>query len=89
MFAAVFPIAPALALINNLMEIKVDFLRLSNCRRPDLIDRSSLNGWITCLSFLGYASIFTNSFLLCIVSKDVHAIVPGQYLSMVQTDFSR
>lgn len=89
MFAAVFPIAPALALVNNLMEIKVDFLRLSNCRRPDLVDRSSLNGWITCLTILGFTSVFTNSFLLCLVSKNIHSIVPTQYLSMVQTDFSR
>lgn len=40
MFAVVFPIAPALAYLNNLMEAKVDFLKLTNCRRPPLQDRS-------------------------------------------------
>jgi hypothetical protein len=40
MFAVVFPIAPALAYLNNLMEAKVDFLKLANCRRPPLQDRS-------------------------------------------------
>lgn len=89
MFAVVFPIAPALALLNNLMEIKVDFLRLSSCRRPDLVDSSSLNVWITCLTVLGFASVFTNSFLLCIVSNKLYDIIPNQFLPSVQTDFSR
>lgn len=39
MFAVVFPIAPALAYLNNLMEAKVDFLKLANCRRPPVQDR--------------------------------------------------
>jgi hypothetical protein len=39
MFAVVFPIAPALAYLNNLMEAKVDFLKLASCRRPPLQDR--------------------------------------------------
>lgn len=89
MFGVVFPLAPALALINNMMEIKVDFIRLSHCRRPDVIDRSSLNGWFTCLSVLSVTSIFTNSFLLCIVSNQWSSLVPPNYLPILQTEFSR
>lgn len=89
MFGVVFPLAPALALINNMMEIKVDFIKLSSCRRPELIDRSSLNGWFTCLSILSVTSIFTNSFLLCVVSNQWSALVPADYLPLLQTEFSK
>ncbi len=89
MFAAVLPIAPALAMVNNKMEIKVDFLKLSGCRRPDIIDRSTLQGWMTCLTVLSYASVFTNSFLLCIASKNLGSIVPKDYISYIETDIQR
>jgi hypothetical protein len=89
MFGVVFPLAPGLALINNMMEIKVDFIKLSSCRRPALVDRSTLNGWFTCLSVLSVTAIFTNSFMLCIVSHQLGSIIPTDYLPMVQTEFSR
>lgn len=41
MFVVVFPIAPALAYVNTLLEAKVDFFKLLNCRRPPLQDRSA------------------------------------------------
>lgn len=40
MFVVAFPLAPALAFINNYFEIGIDMKKLSGCRRPPLIDRS-------------------------------------------------
>jgi hypothetical protein len=39
MFAAVLPVAPALALLNNLFEAKVDLAKLLKSRRIPLHDR--------------------------------------------------
>lgn len=39
MFAVVFPIAPLLALINNFMELKQDFIKLARSRRPPFQER--------------------------------------------------
>lgn len=43
MFAAVLPVAPALALVNNMFEAKVDLAKLLKCRRIPLRDRCVLN----------------------------------------------
>ena len=49
MFAVAFPIAPALALINNVFESKIDFTKLLRSRRPTLHDR-----WCELLGFCIY-----------------------------------
>jgi hypothetical protein len=39
MFAVAFPIAPVLALINNIFEAKIDFSKLLRSRKPEMLDR--------------------------------------------------
>mmetsp|Transcript_3345 Transcript_3345/g.5234 ORF Transcript_3345/g.5234 Transcript_3345/m.5234 type:complete len:960 (+) Transcript_3345:112-2991(+) len=86
MFAVVFPIAPALALLNNMMEAKVDFVKLSRSRRPPLTDRSTIGGWFTCLTILNFAAVLSNCFLLCIVSDNLNTVIPSDYESLFQSD---
>ena len=49
MFAAVLPIAPALALANNLFEARIDLEKLLKSRRMKLRDRCGRQGEGVCM----------------------------------------
>jgi len=76
MFVVAFPLAPALALLNNLFESKVDMFKLTECRRPPLLQRSSMGSWQSCLEMVAFLSVITNCFLLVMVSKAFAQIMP-------------
>jgi hypothetical protein len=83
MFAVAFPIAPLLAYLNNLMEAKVDFIKLKGCRRPNIVNQTTIGGWYQCLNIITFASVLSNCFLLCIVSENFKTFVPSSMESML------
>lgn len=79
MFVVVFPLGPLLALLNNVVEQKVDMFKLSVSRRPQCSDRSGIGAWLGCLEFINVVSVITNCFYLCMVSDHLGMIIPSAY----------
>ena len=69
MFSSVFPLAPSLALVNNLIERRSDAFKLcAGHRRPDQRTASGINAaWLRAFEVLGYVSIISNCALLAMV----------------------
>jgi hypothetical protein len=89
MFAVAFPIAPLLAYLNNLMEAKVDFIKLKGCRRPNIVNQTTIGGWYSCLNIITFASVLSNCFLLCIVSENFKTFVPSSMESLLESPQSK
>ena len=89
MFAVAFPIAPLLAYMNNLMEAKVDFMKLKACRRPNIVNQTTIGGWYQCLHIITVASVLTNCFLLCVVSQNFMSFVPSSMENLFQSAESK
>ncbi|XP_044479470.1 anoctamin-like protein At1g73020 isoform X2 [Mangifera indica] len=65
MFACAFPLAFAFTVVNNIMEIRTDALKLlSMLKRPVPRAATSIGAWINIFQFLIVMSICTNSALL-------------------------
>ena len=79
MFVVVFPLGPLLALLNNILEEKVDKYKLSISRRPHYSDRSGIGAWLGCLELINVVSVLTNCFYLCMMSEHLGLIVPDAY----------
>ncbi|PIO56881.1 hypothetical protein TELCIR_21718, partial [Teladorsagia circumcincta] len=64
MFAALFPLAPLLALVIGIIDLRVDALRLLWLnRRPIPMMASGIGIWLPILYFLQYAAVMTNAFI--------------------------
>jgi len=65
MFAASFPLAPFLAVLNNVVEIRTDALKLLTAHsRPEYKGAQGIGAWYGILEFLGIASVMTNCLLI-------------------------
>jgi Calcium-activated chloride channel len=61
LFVAAFPLAPIFALINNVVEIRLDASKiLCNLRRPVPKRLASLGAWFSILQALTYIAVVTN-----------------------------
>jgi hypothetical protein len=61
MFAAAFPLTATLALINNIIEIRVDAMKLLTCyRRPSFNSAQDIGSWHNVLDILVTVGIMTN-----------------------------
>jgi len=89
MFVVAFPLAPALALLNNVFESKVDLFKLTECRRPALQQRSNIGSWQHCMEFISFLSVITNCYLIVMVSTHFEMIVPTDLGPMVQSESGR
>lgn len=79
MFVVVFPIAPALAYLNNIFESSIDLRKFLCMKRPAVVDRSNIGSWETCLNVINFAAVITNCFLLCMVSNSIKNVIPEEY----------
>ena len=79
MFVVVFPIAPALAYINNIFESSIDLRKILCMKRPSIVDRSTIGSWEACLNVINFTAVITNSFLLCMVSNSIKNVLPAGY----------
>ena len=61
LFVAAFPLAPLFALINNVIEIRVDAYKyVTTLRRPLAQRVENIGAWANILQTLTYISVFTN-----------------------------
>ncbi len=92
LFAPAFPLAPFLAFVNNVIEIRTSGFKMCFAfQRPKWRARAGIGSWLAVLSVLGFLACVTNatmitfvgdqdakSQLLCPVSTTVHG-TEGQY----------
>ncbi|KAK3592836.1 hypothetical protein CHS0354_028912 [Potamilus streckersoni] len=70
LFAASFPLAPLMALLTNLIDLRVDAKRmLWTYRRPLAIIREDIGMWYTILTLVNFAGVVSNSFLIAFTSE--------------------
>uniref|UniRef100_S4RG92 Anoctamin n=1 Tax=Petromyzon marinus TaxID=7757 RepID=S4RG92_PETMA len=61
LFVASFPLAPLLALLNNIIEVRVDAWKLvTKMRRPVVSRARGIGAWADILSFIATLSVITN-----------------------------
>ncbi|CAI9580783.1 unnamed protein product [Staurois parvus] len=65
LFVASFPLAPVLALLNNILEIRVDAWKLTTqFRRPFAAKAHSIGVWQEILNSMAILSVVTNAFIV-------------------------
>jgi len=65
LFASAFPLAPLMAVINNMIEIRTDaFKLLSSTKRPDYKGAATIGVWYDVLEVLGILAVLTNCLLI-------------------------
>lgn len=70
LFVVSFPLAPAMALLNNFFEIRIDAHKLVHAtRRPDPRGAQDIGTWGTIIDVMSSISIMTNVALVCFTSK--------------------
>ncbi|XP_071943623.1 anoctamin-4-like isoform X4 [Antedon mediterranea] len=69
-FVAAFPLAPLFALINNLLEIRLDaFKFISQLRRPFAARAQDIGAWYSILLAVGNLSVLTNALIIAFTSE--------------------
>jgi len=65
LFASAFPLAPLMAVLNNIVEIRTDaFKFLSSTKRPDYSGAADIGIWFDILEVLGILAVITNCLLI-------------------------
>ena len=78
LFAPAFPLAPLLALVNNIIEIRSSSYRLvKGYRRPVWKAREGIGTWMNVLDTLGFLAVITNAAMISFVGKQVSAACTG------------
>ncbi|KAM9301566.1 anoctamin-5 [Gastrophryne carolinensis] len=76
LFVASFPLAPLLALMNNILEIRVDSWKLTTqFRRPVAAKAHSIGVWQEILNALAVLSVVTNAFIVAFTSDMIQRLV--------------
>jgi hypothetical protein len=72
LFAPAYKLAPVLALINNVVEIRVDAMKLCHAtQRPFWTSMADIGSWFTVLNILGFVAIITNSSMIAFVGYNL------------------
>ncbi|XP_061577905.1 anoctamin-1 isoform X2 [Cololabis saira] len=83
LFVASFPLAPAFALLNNVIEIRLDASKfVSEIRRPDAVRCKDIGIWYNILCGISKFSVITNAFVISFTSEFVPRMV-YQYMYSV------
>lgn len=65
LWSTIWPLAPVMALLNNIVEFRSDaFKMVTHFRRPLPKRTDTIGPWLDCLSFLSWLSALTNSALV-------------------------
>nr|KAF6342460.1 anoctamin 5 [Pipistrellus kuhlii] len=76
LFVASFPLAPVLALLNNIMEIRVDAWKLTTqYRRPVASKAHSIGVWQDILHAMAVLSVASNAFIVAFASDIIPRLV--------------
>ena len=69
LFAAAFPLCALLALANNLLEVRVDAIKLCLfLRRPEATQAADIGSWETIMSYMCNVAVLTNAALVFFTS---------------------
>ena len=72
LFAPAYPLAPILALISNVFEIRIDAHKLCTVtRRPRVRQAEDIGFWFTVLNVLGFFAVITNATMLAFVGSQL------------------
>ena len=70
LFAPAFPLAPLLAFVNNIIEIRAAGYKLCHgYRRPTVKHRQGLGTWLVVLNTLGFLAVLMNSSMINFVGR--------------------
>jgi hypothetical protein len=76
LFAAAFPLAPAIVLIGNMIELRVDAAKLlTQRRRPEYLGSDGIGVWEYVFEFLSVIGVVTNCLLIAFSQETLKAIV--------------
>ncbi|XP_068595564.1 anoctamin-5 isoform X1 [Brachionichthys hirsutus] len=76
LFVASFPLAPLLALINNIIEVRVDAWKLTTqFRRPVAAKAHIIGAWQEILNGMAVLSVVTNAFIVSFTSDMIPRLV--------------
>lgn len=76
MFVAAFPLAPVFALLNNIIEIRLDaFKLLTQFRRPVPSRAQSIGAWYTILEIVTKIAVITNGLVIAFTSDFIDRLV--------------
>jgi len=72
MFAAAFPLAPFLAFLNNIVEIRTDAYKiLKSTQRPEYQGAQDIGTWYKIMNILGFVAVLTNCLIISITSSSL------------------
>uniref|UniRef100_G3U2S5 Anoctamin n=1 Tax=Loxodonta africana TaxID=9785 RepID=G3U2S5_LOXAF len=75
-FVAAFPLAPLLALLNNIIEIRLDAYKfVTQWRRPLPARATDIGIWYGILEGIGILAVITNAFVIAITSDYIPRLV--------------
>uniref|UniRef100_A0A674N0T7 Anoctamin n=1 Tax=Takifugu rubripes TaxID=31033 RepID=A0A674N0T7_TAKRU len=76
LFVASFPLAPAFALLNNVIEIRLDAAKfVTEIRRPDAVRCKDIGIWYNILCGISKFSVITNAFVISFTSEFVPRMI--------------
>ncbi|KAK2832346.1 hypothetical protein Q7C36_015808 [Tachysurus vachellii] len=76
LFVASFPLAPLFALLNNIIEIRLDAKKfVTELRRPDAVRAQDIGIWYNILNGLGKFSVLINAFVIAFTSDFIPRLV--------------
>ncbi|XP_048887113.1 anoctamin-2-like isoform X1 [Brienomyrus brachyistius] len=76
LFVASFPLAPLLALLNNIIEIRLDAKKfITELRRPDAMRAKDIGIWYNIISGIGKFSVIINAFVISFTSDFIPRLV--------------
>uniref|UniRef100_A0A2A4JBM3 Anoctamin n=1 Tax=Heliothis virescens TaxID=7102 RepID=A0A2A4JBM3_HELVI len=96
-FVAAFPLAPLFALINNVLEMRLDAKKFLTCYRRPVPQRvNDIGVWYRILDSIGKLSIITNGFIIAFTSDFIPRLVyqfsnngsMNQYVNHTLADFN-
>jgi hypothetical protein len=77
-FAAAFPLAPLLALMNNVVEVRTDAIKIVfTNNKPHYKGAEDIGGWYRILEITGYIAVVTNMLLMLLSFSVLPIIVHG------------
>jgi len=84
LFAAAFPFAPMLAVLNNVVEMRTDtFKWLTSYNKPVYRGADDIGGWYKILEVLGVIAVITNSLLIAFSFPTLFAIYKDPYRTLI------
>ncbi|XP_054856808.1 anoctamin-2 [Eublepharis macularius] len=76
LFVASFPLAPVFALLNNVIEVRLDAKKfVTELRRPDAVRAKDIGIWFNILSGIGKFSVIINAFVISVTSDFIPRLV--------------